>query len=59
VGHFPGPVETLLYVALPVGMGGVWLAFFIRQLRRRPLLPPNDPLIDRALRHGREEDHLF
>jgi hypothetical protein len=28
-------------------------------LRRRPLLPPNDPLIDRTLRHGREGDHLF
>ncbi len=56
-GYFPGPLQILLYLALPIGMGGLWLAFFIRQLRRRPLLPPNDPLLERTLQHGREEHH--
>ncbi|MCC7496131.1 MAG: hypothetical protein IT160_01050 [Bryobacterales bacterium] len=27
----------------PVGIGGVWVAFFVRQLKRRPLLPLEDP----------------
>jgi hypothetical protein len=53
-GHFPGLAETLLYAVLPVGIGGVWLAFFVRELRKRPLMPLRDPLLARALRHGRE-----
>lgn len=35
-----------LYIAAPVGIGGVWLFFFITQLKRRPLLPPNDPRLE-------------
>lgn len=31
-----------LYIAAPVGLGGIWLYYFIMQLKRRPLLPPND-----------------
>ncbi len=27
----------------PVGIGGVWVAYFVRQLKRRPLLPLEDP----------------
>lgn len=27
----------------PIGLGGVWVAFFVRQLKRRPLLPLEDP----------------
>jgi len=27
----------------PIGIGGIWLAFFIRNLKARPLLPSNDP----------------
>jgi hypothetical protein len=30
-------------VAAPLGIGGVWLAYFMRQLKRAPLLPLHDP----------------
>ncbi|HEV8129884.1 MAG TPA: hypothetical protein VGQ81_01430 [Acidobacteriota bacterium] len=29
--------------AIPLGLGGIWLAFFARQLKARPLLPLHDP----------------
>lgn len=32
-----------------VGMGGLWLAFFLRQLTSRSLLPENDPRLAEAL----------
>ncbi len=35
-----------LDVAWMVGLGGVWLGFFCRELRRRPLLPLHDPIGD-------------
>ncbi|MEX2260811.1 MAG: hypothetical protein WD696_02610 [Bryobacteraceae bacterium] len=35
------------------GIGGVWLAFFLWQLDRRPLLPLRDAHLTEALEHGR------
>jgi hypothetical protein len=32
-----------LDLAAPIGIGGIAIAFFIWQLNRRPVLPPNDP----------------
>jgi hypothetical protein len=26
-----------------IGVGGIWIAAFVTQLKRRPLLPPHDP----------------
>jgi hypothetical protein len=43
-----------LDLALPIGLGGVWLAFFARNLSARPLLPEHDPGFEEALAHGRE-----
>jgi hypothetical protein len=40
--------------SLPLGLGGIWLAFYARQLATRPLLPVNDPGFEEALAHGRE-----
>ncbi len=34
---------------IPIGMGGIWLAFFTMQLGKRPLLPLNDPYAEEAL----------
>lgn len=36
-----------------VGVGGIWIAFFLWQLGRRPLLPINEPHLTEALEHGR------
>lgn len=41
-----------LDVAAPVGIGGLWLAFFFVQLGRRPLLALNDPESKKALAHA-------
>ena len=43
-----------LDVVLPIGLGGVWLALFARNLLTRPLLPEHDPGFEEALAHGRE-----
>ena len=43
-------------VALPLGMGGVWFAYFLRQLERMPILPAHDPRMEgaaeEAMGHG-------
>lgn len=36
----------------PVAVGGLWLAAFLRQLGKRPLLPVNDPEMQQALAHA-------
>jgi hypothetical protein len=38
-----------LDLATVLAVGGVWFALFTGQLRRRPLLPINDPLLEEAL----------
>lgn len=37
---------------MPVGIGGVWLWFYIAQLKMRPLLPVRDPYLEEAIAHG-------
>jgi hypothetical protein len=39
-------------IAVPIGLGGIWIAFFIRNLKSRPLLVPNDPRNTYARVHG-------
>ena len=34
---------------IPIGIGGLWLAFFTKQLAQRPLLPLKDPYAEEAL----------
>jgi hypothetical protein len=43
-----------LDLAVPVGLGGLWLSFFARNLVDRPLIPVNDPGFEEALAHGHE-----
>jgi hypothetical protein len=38
----------------PVALGGLWLAYFLMQLEKRPLIPIHDPQLEEALLHGRE-----
>ena len=49
-------IEWMSIVA-PVAFGGLWLAFFIWQLRLRPLLPINDPNFEEAIEHGKHGGH--
>ena len=39
---------------LPLGMGGIWFAYFIWQLQQMPLLPANDPRMEGAIEHAVE-----
>ncbi|MEN6452029.1 MAG: hypothetical protein ABFC96_16185 [Thermoguttaceae bacterium] len=39
-----------MIVLLPLGLGGLWLAYYLRQLDRQPLLPLHDDNRDAALR---------
>jgi len=47
-----GPRFYLLDFLLPVGIGGIWVASFVAQLKSRPLLPLHDPRFEGALQHG-------
>jgi hypothetical protein len=47
-----GPRLYLLDVLLPVGIGGIWVAAYVRQLKSRPLLPLHDPRFEGALERG-------
>jgi hypothetical protein len=37
-----------------LGLGGIWFAYFVRELQRMPLLPANDPRMEGALEHAVE-----
>jgi len=49
--HKGGLSISLLDVALPLAIGGLFLTVFVSQLRGRPLLPANDPGLEKALTH--------
>lgn len=41
-----------LNFTVPIALGGIWLAGFLWQLKRRPLLPLGAPNLERALAHA-------
>jgi hypothetical protein len=47
---------TWMDVALPLGLGGIWFAYFLWQLQRMPILPVHDPrmeeIVQQAVEHG-------
>jgi hypothetical protein len=45
-----------LNISAPLAIGGFWIAMFARELQKRPLLPVQAPSLERALKHGEEED---
>ena len=47
--HHEGISVSWLDIVLPLSMGTLWLGFFLRQLRARPILPIHDPEFDEAL----------
>ncbi|MGE3275972.1 MAG: hypothetical protein AB7O67_12720 [Vicinamibacterales bacterium] len=49
--HPQGLSLTLLDVALPILLGGIFVTLYTMQLRGRPLLPVNDPGLAKALTH--------
>lgn len=43
---------SFLDIVAPLALGGFWVAFFAWQLKKRPLLPVNDPYLAQALEHA-------
>jgi hypothetical protein len=41
-------------LTMPLGLLGLWLAYFLTQLEQRPLMPRNAPHLEEVLEHGRE-----
>jgi hypothetical protein len=46
-----------LDVAAPLGIGGLWLAFFFWQLKQRPLVPFNDPQLPEVIEARHRKGH--
>jgi hypothetical protein len=46
---------TWMDVALPLGMGGIWFAYFLWQLQRMPILPAHDPRMEQIIEQAAEQ----
>ena len=51
-GHHSEVHFSWMDLAAPVGIGGLWLSAFLRQLESRPVLPVHDPHFAEALESG-------
>ena len=50
---FPrGPHLSWTDIVLPIGLGGLWVSWFVWQLKQRPLLPLRDPRFEEVLNVG-------
>jgi len=49
--HLDGITIHWLDIVAPVGIGGLWLAVFLSNLKGRPLLPIKDPRLQEAFQH--------
>jgi hypothetical protein len=47
--HGHGLAPHLMDIAAPVGLGGIWVWFFLTQLKKQPLLPVGDSNLEAAL----------
>jgi hypothetical protein len=56
-GEHSGASSLWLYVAAPAGLGGVWLWYFLGQLKQRPLMPMGDERFIEHLKHVHAHEH--
>jgi len=49
--HVQQPIHYWMYAVAPVGLFGIWFAYFIREYKKYPLLPVNDPYLPEAIAH--------
>jgi len=50
--HPDGFSVHVLDFLLPLGLGGVWLAYYFRKLKDLPVIPVNDPNLREVLKHA-------
>jgi hypothetical protein len=48
---------SLANIGIPIGLAGIWVYLFAGQLRRRPLVPINDPYFKEMLADGQHAGH--
>jgi hypothetical protein len=48
---------SLANVGVPLALGGLWMFLFAAQLRKRALVPVNDPFFKHMLAHGHQGGH--
>jgi hypothetical protein len=53
----PAGFHVWMFVVAPIAMGGLWFAMFAWQLRKRPLIPINDPQYDSVLAEAQAPAH--
>lgn len=64
IGNQPGTIEhgirldfftgfSLLDIAAPIAVGGIWLWYFFNELSKYPMVPENDPFLENAIKHGK------
>ena len=46
------PHISWMDIVATIGIGGVWLAMFVGQLKKKPLLPLRDPRFEGVVQHG-------
>ena len=51
--HKHGLAVHYMDILLPIGIGGIWIAFYLHQLKSRPLVAVHDPNLKEILEHGR------
>ena len=40
-------------IVAPIAIGGIWMWWFIRELKQRPIVPSKDPFFENAIKHGK------
>ncbi len=50
--HPSGFSVNWMNFSVPLGLGGLWTAAFLRQLKKRPLLPLGTPSLEEAIHHA-------
>lgn len=48
-----------LDLVVPLGLGGIWVAAFLWQLGKRPLLPVQDAHLEEAIAHGEAHEYSY
>jgi hypothetical protein len=49
--HIAGNIGILAYITVPICVVSVWAAYYLTQLRARPLIAINDPHVEEILEH--------
>ncbi len=49
--HIAGTIGILAYITVPICVLSLWAAYYLTQLKARPLIAINDPHVEEILEH--------